>query len=171
MTLDELNLLSRTEAALAFSRCCGSAQWARTMALRRPYQDKDELLKTADAVWRRLSAGDWKEAFSAHTEIGESPTQAGETDFTGAWVASEQNGTRTAPEQTVRALAAAGAEYEKKFGYTFVAAATGMASEELLTLLKQRLQNDPGEEIRIASEEQRKITSLRLQKLIGSIQP
>jgi hypothetical protein len=47
MTLDDLNLLSRTEAAIAFSGCCGSSQWAKTMALKRPFFDREELLKAA----------------------------------------------------------------------------------------------------------------------------
>jgi 2-oxo-4-hydroxy-4-carboxy-5-ureidoimidazoline decarboxylase len=36
----------------------------------------------------------------------------------------------------------------------------------MLELLERRLRNDPGEEIKIAAEEQGKITRLRLAKLL-----
>jgi 2-oxo-4-hydroxy-4-carboxy-5-ureidoimidazoline decarboxylase len=38
----------------------------------------------------------------------------------------------------------------------------------MLALLEARLHNDPAAEIRIAAEEQMKITRLRLDKLIGA---
>jgi len=53
----------------------------------------------------------------------------------------------------------------QRFGYVFIVCATGKSSEEMLALLQQRLQNDPAAELRIAAEEQRRITHLRLQKL------
>jgi 2-oxo-4-hydroxy-4-carboxy-5-ureidoimidazoline decarboxylase len=37
----------------------------------------------------------------------------------------------------------------------------------MLDILEARLRNDPDRELRIAGEEQRKITRLRLAKLIG----
>jgi 2-oxo-4-hydroxy-4-carboxy--5-ureidoimidazoline (OHCU) decarboxylase len=37
----------------------------------------------------------------------------------------------------------------------------------MLALLKSRLTNDPDTELRIASDEQRKITRLRLERLLG----
>ena len=39
----------------------------------------------------------------------------------------------------------------------------------MLALLRERLDNDPGEEIWLAAEEQRKITRLRLEKLLVSV--
>ena len=65
------------------------------------------------------------------------------------------------------ALAAANQAYEARFGFIFIVCATGRSSEELLMLLNQRLQNDPETELRVAAEEQRKITRLRLEKLLN----
>ena len=68
----------------------------------------------------------------------------------------------------VVALARANQEYQSKFGYFFLICATGKTSEEILASLRQRLLNDPAEELRIAAEEQRKITRIRLEKLLAS---
>jgi OHCU decarboxylase len=66
------------------------------------------------------------------------------------------------------ALAAANREYEQRFGYIYIVFATGESAEEMLALARERLRNDPDIELRVAAEEQRKITRLRLDKLLGS---
>jgi len=45
--------------------------------------------------------------------------------------------------------------------------ATGKTAEEMLALCRERLHNDAETEMRVAAEEQRKITRLRLEKLFG----
>ena len=57
-------------------------------------------------------------------------------------------------------------EYEARFGYIFIVCATGMPAADLLAALERRLPNAADEELRIAAEEQRKITRLRLDKLL-----
>ena len=171
MTLDELNRLSRTGAALAFSRCCGSSQWAKTMALKRPYQDEEELMSAADSVWKRLSEDDWLEAFACHPRIGGKNARDEDPSPAGTWARAEQAGALAASQQVLDALTACNAEYEKKFGYLFIVCATGKSGDEMVDLLRQRMRNGPREEIRVAAEEQRKITGLRLKQLIGSEQP
>lgn len=168
MTLDDLNLLSRTEAAITFSRCCGSSQWAKTMAFKRPFLVEDELFKAADSIWKRLSADDWKEAFSHHPKIGNVKALRERFTSTHAWAEGEQAGAREASEQTLTSLAAGNAEYEKRFGYIFIVCATGKSADEILMLLNRRLPNDPKDELVIAAEEQRKITQLRLRKLLSN---
>jgi 2-oxo-4-hydroxy-4-carboxy-5-ureidoimidazoline decarboxylase len=61
-------------------------------------------------------------------------------------------------------------EYEKKFGFIFIVCATGKTSEEILVHLRERLGNNPAAELRIAAGEQARITRLRLNKLIGTLQ-
>ena len=58
--------------------------------------------------------------------------------------------------------------YEQRFGYTFLVCATDKSAEELLTILERRLRNEPGDELQIAADEQRKIIDLRLMKLVTS---
>ena len=60
------------------------------------------------------------------------------------------------------ALAAANAAYVDRFGFIFIVCATGKSAEEMLALLRERLPHDRANELRIAAEEQAKITALRL---------
>jgi 2-oxo-4-hydroxy-4-carboxy-5-ureidoimidazoline decarboxylase len=73
-----------------------------------------------------------------------------------------------ASEQTLKSLAKANKSYEEKFGYLFIVCATGKSADEMLALLNDRLKNDPEEELKIAMDEQNKITKLRLEKLFES---
>jgi 2-oxo-4-hydroxy-4-carboxy-5-ureidoimidazoline decarboxylase len=65
-------------------------------------------------------------------------------------------------------LAAGNRAYQDKFGYIFIVYATGRTAAEMLELLRARLPNDAATEIRIAAEEQAKITELRLRSLRGN---
>ncbi len=168
MTLEELNHLSRTEAALVLSRCCGSAQWAKTMSLKRPFFEEGDMFKAAESVWKRLSPIDWKEAFAHHPKIGDIKSLREKFPSTKIWAEGEQSGANNASEEILQQLVTHNNEYEKRFGYIFIVCATGKSAEEMLVLLKQRLLNPPAEELAIAAEEQCKITKLRLEKLLGT---
>ncbi len=47
--------------------------------------------------------------------------------------------------------------------------ATGKSANDLLTIARSRLKNNPEKELRIAAEEVREITRVRLEKLIGIV--
>ena len=66
-----LNELAPERAEAVLLGACASRTWAREMAARRPYDDPDALYAAADAVWEKLGADDWLEAFAAHPRIGE----------------------------------------------------------------------------------------------------
>ena len=165
-----LNALSSEEAQAELLKCCGSTNWARRMARQRPFPSGADamrrLLDSADRVWWDLGREDWLEAFSQHPSIGEKVAAKEASAETRRWSEEEQSGTRSAREQVLAALAKANRAYEQRFGYIFIVCATGKSSEEMLALLEQRLQNDPAAELRMAAEEQRRITHLRLQKLL-----
>ena len=82
------------------------------------------------------------------------------------WSSDEQSGTATAADETMHALAVANGQYEEKFGHVFLICATGKSADEILASCLVRLQNDADAELRNAAEEQRKITHLRLVKLV-----
>ena len=165
-----LNALSSEEAQAELLKCCGSTNWARRMAQQRPFPTGGDamrrLLDAADRVWWDLGREDWLEAFTRHPRIGEKAAAKDASAETRRWSEEEQSGTRSAREQVLAALAKANRAYEQRFGYIFIVCATGKSSEEMLALLQQRLQNDPAAELRMAAEEQRRITHLRLQKLL-----
>jgi OHCU decarboxylase len=157
MDLDRFNSLNSEEAAELLLPCCGSPAWARQVAERRPFQDLAGLRKESDAIWRSLGGEDWREAFAAHPRIGEKGS---------LWSEQEQAGARDADTETLANLIAANREYETRFDHIFIVCATGKSAAEMLGLLRHRLDNDREIELRIAAEEQRKITNLRLEKLL-----
>ena len=67
-----------------------------------------------------------------------------------------------AAEAVLAELADANGLYERKFGYIFIVRASGRTAEEMLALLRARLDNDPHTEIQIAAAQQAEITALRL---------
>ncbi len=164
MHLDDLNTLPEDRAVAALLRCCGSMRWARRMAAARPFASFDAMMATADAVSVSLEAEDWLEAFRAHPRIG----SAGGSAASETWSEQEQAGVRFADTAVRDRLAEANRHYEARFGYIFIVCATGRSAAGMLATLEQRLANDPDTELRTASEEQRKITRLRIEKLLTS---
>jgi 2-oxo-4-hydroxy-4-carboxy--5-ureidoimidazoline (OHCU) decarboxylase len=57
--------------------------------------------------------------------------------------------------------------YEEKFGFIFIICATGKSPDEMLSALRERLDNEANAELKIAAAEQNKITGLRLKKLLA----
>ena len=66
------------------------------------------------------------------------------------------------------ALAKLNRVYEEKFGYIFIVCASGKSAEEMVAILRARLENPAAQELRIATAEQAKITRLRLRKLVDN---
>jgi OHCU decarboxylase len=158
MTLAELNRLPRYRAEEECLKCCGSKAWARSMARRRPFTNLERLLQAAGEIWHSMDAADWMEAFQAHPRIGE-------RNVSGA-PAREQSGMDRAPAAVATAIEEANREYFEKFGFIFIICATGKTGEQMLDNLRSRLTNSPEDELRVAAEEQNKITLLRLKKLL-----
>jgi len=165
--LDRLNSLPHLDAEGEFLKCCGSRNWARRMVDQRPFENIDELLGEADAIWWSLEPTDWLEAFRSHPRIGEKKAAQTTSVEARAWSEQEQSGVQSAAHDTMQALAEGNRAYEQTFGYIFIICATGKGSAEMLTILQERLHNDPDRELRIAAEEQSRITQLRLKKLLG----
>ena len=166
--LDRLNALPADDAERELLTCCGSRRWARAMVEGRPYAGVDDLLARADEVWWSLDEADWHEAFRSHPRIGERKAEAAQTGREKAWSASEQSGMSAAADATRQAMADGNRAYEERFGWLYIVCATGKSADEMLALLRQRLANDPETEVHAAAEEQRKITRLRLQKLLAA---
>lgn len=164
--LNELNQAAKETAETAFLNCCGSQTWARKMVEARPFNDVAALINQAERIWRNLDAQDWLEAFAAHPKIGAKKAASKQQRQSAEWSKSEQSGTQTADELILEELARANSLYERKFGYIFIVCATGKTAEEMLALCQARLKNSDVREIQIAADEQKKITEIRLKKLL-----
>ena len=84
------------------------------------------------------------------------------------WSKGEQSGVQTAHGAIKDALAEANRLYEEKFGFIFIVCATGKSAEDMLEICRARLSNEAEAEIQIAANEQRKITEIRLRKLLNT---
>jgi OHCU decarboxylase len=166
--LADLNVLDDGAAFAMLFRCCGSSRWAGQMAKARPFVSADAMDTAADTIWRSLDRVDWLEAFAAHPKIGAGPVDRvlPEPRRAADWSSAEQAGMADAAEQTKQRLAEGNRDYEARFGYIFIVCATGKTADEMLSLLEARLRHDADRELLIAAEEQRKITRLRLRKLL-----
>jgi len=151
-----LNTRTDDEARSELTACCGSSLWVEQMLSARPL---DDLLARTDAIWSALGPDDWREAFAAHPRIGEKKSDR--------FSSGEQSGTAGAASTTMTALAEANREYEQRFGHIYIVCASGKSADVMLTLARQRLNNSADEELRVAAEEQRKITRSRLLKLVS----
>ncbi|TYI78406.1 hypothetical protein E1A91_D06G209600v1 [Gossypium mustelinum] len=129
--------------------CCGSSQFAKQMALASPFPSVDHAISVAKDIWfDKVDVIGWLEAFAAHPQIGESPSSH----------------TKSAQFE----LSDWNARYRQKFGHVFLICASGRSAAEILGELKNRYSNRPIYELEIASQEQMKITELRLRKLFSA---
>jgi OHCU decarboxylase len=138
------------------------------MVGRRPFESVEALLAAADQLWQSTTPADWDEAFSHHPRIGERSAGATVSSRATAWSAGEQRAAAGSDAVARAALAAATAEYERRFGRIYIVCASGRNAEELLADVTARLANDGQRERGIAMTEQGKITRLRLRKLVGA---
>jgi len=129
----------------------------------RPFATPEELQARAREVDETLSKNDWLEAFSHHPRIGDRHVLRARV---AGWAGGEQGGVDASDDELLDALAQANHEYERKFGFLFLICAAGRTGREMLAAMHERLDNDRANEWKVAADEQRKITQLRLAKLI-----
>jgi 2-oxo-4-hydroxy-4-carboxy-5-ureidoimidazoline decarboxylase len=152
------NEADESTAMDAMLACCAAHRWAEAMVALRPYSNVESLSLTADEVWSTMEEPDWMEAFAAHPRIGEQKADAS------AWSQQEQSSTANADQQVLADLANGNAQYEQRFGFTYIVCATGKSAEEMVAILRRRLTNDREAELREAAEQQRQIMQIRLGK-------
>jgi OHCU decarboxylase len=158
LSLEQLNALPDAEASMLLRECSGSSRWVARMVRARPFEDVAALFRAADRAWEGAGRADWLEAFAAHPRIGE---RGG-----GAWSREEQGTAARAATLVSNRIAELNREYEERFGHIYIVCATGRTGVEILDNLLARMGNDAEHELGVAAREQRKITRLRLEKLI-----
>jgi OHCU decarboxylase len=158
--LAQFNALSREDAERQLHACCASSAWASRVAARRPFADVHSMLEAAEEAWQELGPSAWLEAMEGHPRIGESGGRSPASSE------REQSGIKSATEETMAALAEDNRRYEARFGHVFLISASGRSADEILAALRQRMRNSPETEVRVAADEHRKITRLRLERLL-----
>lgn len=165
MRLAELNRADRTDAQAAFSQCCTATRWIRKMTDDRPYATLQALQEHARQVWRSMGREDYLEAFDGHPKIGDPESLREKYRRTLNTASGEQHAVIGAPEAVLDGLARYNRLYETRFGFIFIVHASGKSAQEMLDIMKSRIDNDPDTEIRIAAEEQARITAKRINGL------
>lgn len=167
-SLSDLNVLPPHAAEPLLAACCGAPAWVKAMLDRRPFASVDEMLSASDDVCARLSADQWMAAFAHHPRIGEQSAAEPVSDAARRWSEGEQSASASSDDDLRRELSEAQRRYELRFGYIFIICASGRSAAEILGELRARMHNSPYAELRAAGEEQRRITRLRLEKLVGA---
>lgn len=163
-----LRSLGDTELRGTLGRCCGAGRWVDGMVARRPFDSRTQLFGEAEQIWWHLDDRDRVEAFRHHPRLGaDLDTLRAKFGSTAAWSAGEQAGMATASDATLEALAEGNTKYEARFGHVFLICATGLGADQMLAALRDRIDDTPEREHRVAAAEQVKITALRLRKLVG----
>ena len=166
MTIEALNTLTPSEANKQFELCCGASNWVEKMNQNRPFHDKNEVYQQAESIWFSLSSEDWLEAFTHHPKIGDIDSLRKKFHNTKSISKNEQSGVNDVEKSTLNDLAKSNQLYEDKFGFIFIVCATGKSADQMLALIKMRLNKNAETEMQNAAKEQNKITQLRLEKLL-----
>jgi allantoicase len=159
-SIRRLNALAPEDAQAELRACCASTAWTKQMVEARPFRDLAHLKAEGARAAEGLSEPEWLAAFAAHPRIGEKKPDAR------GWSSQEQARVGEAAPATLDALADANRAYEDKFGFVYLVCATGRSADDLLAVARERLVGDRAGELRRAADEHRKITDLRLHKLV-----
>ncbi|MBQ0922949.1 2-oxo-4-hydroxy-4-carboxy-5-ureidoimidazoline decarboxylase [Saccharopolyspora endophytica] len=155
-----LNESPRAELIDRLLNCLDITRWAADIADARPFADAEAVQRTAANAAPDLTDAEIFQALAAHPRIGERPADTGRgAEFS----RREQAGVS---DDLAEELRAANVEYERRFGHVYLVCASGRSGEELLEILRSRLDNKPDDELRIVDSELRKIAALRLAKVI-----
>ena len=138
---------------------CSSPIWARRVLSGGPFRDAQALYDRADRILAELPDAEVDAALDGHPHIGAKADNASS--------AREQAKVATADDSVKAELAEKNRRYENTFGYVYLVCASGRTAEELLTILTERLGNDPDTERRVMRSELAKINRLRLERLLS----
>ena len=166
LTVEELNHLPFDTFETHISKCCSSKNWVNKMYAARPFLNHTDVFRKAESYWFLCKKADWLEAFTHHPRIGDVASLKQKFASTATWASGEQGKVQAASDTVLEELKKYNDLYINKFGFIFIVFATGKTAEEMLSLLKERYENDVVEEIINAMVEQNKITQIRLKKLI-----
>jgi len=169
MNVAALDALPEAAAREALVACCGAAPWVAAMLAARPWRTPERLFAEAERCWQSLTRAQLAEAVAHHPRLGESRAAAALGERASRWSGEEQAGARVATDATRAALARGNADYERRFGHTFILCASGVSADGMLAALAARLANDPATELTITAGELWKMTRLRLERLLAGV--
>lgn len=159
--LARLNALPGEERDAELRSFCAARAFERALAARLPAGSVRALLAAAAAAVEGLDEPALLEALAAHPRLGEPPAT---DDISGhaAWSRREQAALAAGDAEAFDRLRKGNEAYHARFGFAFVAFASGRGARELADLLEERLANDRAAELANAARAQARITRLRV---------
>jgi 2-oxo-4-hydroxy-4-carboxy-5-ureidoimidazoline decarboxylase len=156
--LDKFNTLAPFDALAELVSCCAAPDWAAELTDGRPYPALAELLDRADAALAELDQAQLALAMAGHPRIGERSAHPSSR--------REQASVTLADPEVLAALADGNRVYEQRFGHVYLVCAAGRSAEELLRVLRERLDNDQETEHAVLRRELGQINRLRLRRMV-----
>ena len=163
MLLEQFNLAERGDAVTALRPCIDVTRWCEDIVDHRPYESVDSLVAEAAQAADPFTTEEIDSALAHHPRIGE---RAGGDSREATLSRSEQAGVDPSDADVQQALREGNLAYEERFGRVFLIRAAGRSAAEILSSLRERLQNDPDSEERIIDAQLREIALLRLRGMI-----
>lgn len=161
MQLSDFNQASSASIQTLLKQCVHIERWAIELEQQRPFATVDDVLNAAQAQSQTWSWADIYAALATHPRIGEKQAQHALTAKEKRFSKAEQ--AAVSQDQTTQdALLAGNFAYEAKFDFIFLIRAAGRNSQEILTALNRRLENDLDTEKNIVKQELSEIALLRL---------
>ncbi len=154
--------LSREE----LERICTSKRWQQEMSIRMPFDSANALLRSAEIAFTKLKENDWLEAFAGHPMIGDLDSLQKKYAQGKELSEKEQQSVKQATNDVLQELLTLNHAYHDKFGFIFIVCATNKSAEEMLSILKKRIERPRDEELQLAAVEQQKISNIRMEAFL-----
>jgi allantoicase len=164
--LRELNATDEPALRALLADFCAAPEWLDRLTAGRPFASAAALLSASEEAADHVTPAGWREAYRHHPRIGERQADRPQSTSAQSQSSREQSGVAQASAAERAALAEGNRAYEAKFGQPFIVCASGKSPADMLALLRERLNNEPDAELRGAAGELRKITRLRLSRLL-----
>lgn len=168
MTLDQLNSLNQADFTTTLGSIFEHSPWiAESAWLQRPFVDANALLAAMCGVLVVSGVAAQLKLIRAHPELAGRAAIAGElTDAS----TREQSGAGLnlcTPEEFAE-LTRLNAAYNERFGFPFILAVRGHTRASIIANMRERLGNEPEQEVATALTQIERIASLRLCDLLDS---
>lgn len=164
--LDGFNSAGVAQLHAALAGCLPVPRWVETVRTGRPYDDWDDLERTATGAASYLSDDELDAALAGHPRIGE---RASSPDHNAEQSAREQAAVDSHDAEVADALTAGNAAYEERFGRVFLVRAAGRTAAQILAELRRRLGNDDEAERAETVVALGEIAVLRLRGLVDDL--
>lgn len=163
MTIEQINRLSAEDFTASFKPLLEHAEWAiDSLEMSRPFADHDDLNQKISGIIHAADDAKKHSALIHHPKLGTGVRVQG---FSSA--EQSQAGLHALTEDEFARFEKDNADYERKMGFPFVVAVTGLGKLEIMQRLETRMTNDPAHEFAIAIDELIKIACIRVSKLVS----